>query len=411
MNICINCLQDPLLKKRVEDLNILGECSVCRDGIRLCIDLVSLCDYIDSAFRNSFKKIDLFPFDYESPDNEYNPIQVLEELTKLDSSTCIQILDILIKMYNKIDNVSGVEEFYNYDWKYELINISGLEHQYEWEYFKNIIKHKYRFYSQNMSDIINQLFDNINDLDSRSDIKLIKKLRPQKNKYLYRARRANTNDLRKIILDNPKNELGYPPEELAPEGRMSPRGIPVFYGAFEKNTCLEELKLFVGEIVIIGKFEIVDPLKILDLSAFEKANILTSYFDPDYDRKISRIEFLRKFQDEISKPVLPNDENIDYLPTQALAEFIFYHLDNEIDGIQFKSSQCAGNNIVLKKESAILEIKEKLYKKRSSIKIPNRKLFFDIDKEVKVQKIRLIESDIEMKKCISKNSELIKYSE
>ena len=59
--------------------------------------------------------------------------------------------------------------------------------------------------------------------------------------------------------------------------------------------------------------------------------------------------FFRHLVSEISRPVMPQDEALEYLPTQAVAEFLAHKVDPRLDGIIFHSSQTGGDgrNVVL----------------------------------------------------------------
>ena len=40
------------------------------------------------------------------------------------------------------------------------------------------------------------------------------------------------------ILKHPAQELGPPPAQSAKSGRMNQEGVPVFYGAMDRSTCV-----------------------------------------------------------------------------------------------------------------------------------------------------------------------------
>lgn len=74
-----------------------------------------------------------------------------------------------------------------------------------------------------------------------------------------------------------------------------------------------------------------------------------SHFDPDYATREGRAAFLGRLVREIGRPVMPQDEEFEYLATQAVAEYLANKLDPRLDGIIFHSSQTggAGRNLVL----------------------------------------------------------------
>jgi hypothetical protein len=119
------------------------------------------------------------------------------------------------------------------------------------------------------------------------------------------------------------------------EGRAL-RG-PVFYGAFSDDVCTAEVRPYVGGLVLVGEFRTTRRLRLLDLTRLDEAGFAGSMFDPDYDGRVMKRRFLRAFHYLISRPVQPHEEAIEYLPTQAVAEYISNVL--ELDGIIYESAQ------------------------------------------------------------------------
>ena len=72
-----------------------------------------------------------------------------------------------------------------------------------------------------------------------------------------------------------------------------------------------------------------------------------SHFDPRYEEKRGRASFLKELVTEISRPIMPEDEELEYIPTQIVAEYLAKRANPRIDGILYPSSQAEGNNVVL----------------------------------------------------------------
>lgn len=91
---------------------------------------------------------------------------------------------------------------------------------------------------------------------------------------------------------------------------MNPAGVPAFYGAFERKTCVAALRPPVGGSVVSGKFKLNRAVSVLDFERFENADLgpQPSYFGPKCFSKIARREFLRYIHNIISVPVLPGSE-------------------------------------------------------------------------------------------------------
>lgn len=117
---------------------------------------------------------------------------------------------------------------------------------------------------------------------------------------------------------------------------MSPPGISYVYVSKDPATCIAEIKPNVGSEVWLAKFVTQRCLRILDLTMVPRVH-LPSIFDPAYDHQLRWArDFFEHFQSEISRPTAGDDNLLDYVPTQVLAEFIH---SQGYDGIKFKSSQ------------------------------------------------------------------------
>jgi hypothetical protein len=138
------------------------------------------------------------------------------------------------------------------------------------------------------------------------------------------------------MLADPRHELSPPPYAKAVQGRMNPTGIPVFYGAFAAAVAIAEVRPPVGGIVLVGAFRPLRPLRLLDLPRIGH-RFTGSIFAPGYADRAARALFLRSFHRLIASPVQPQDEPIEYLPTQAVAEYVRNVLG--FDGIAFHSTQ------------------------------------------------------------------------
>jgi hypothetical protein len=66
---------------------------------------------------------------------------------------------------------------------------------------------------------------------------------------------------------------------------------------------------------------------------------------------------MRHLVKEISRPIMPRDEEFEYLPTQAVSEYLASCVEPHLDGIIFHSAQTAGEgrNIVLFHHAAGVE--------------------------------------------------------
>ena len=130
---------------------------------------------------------------------------------------------------------------------------------------------------------------------------------------------------------------------------MNAEGIPVFYGALEEETCVSEVRAPVGSFVVLVKFDLLNPIRVLDLNALSIVYSDFSHFDPDYIEKRSRERFLKELVGEMSRPVMPHEEAREYIATQIVSEYLANRVEPRLHGIIFSSAQTekGGPNVVL----------------------------------------------------------------
>ena len=143
-------------------------------------------------------------------------------------------------------------------------------------------------------------------------------------------------------------ELGPPPEDKATQAnRMSPAGIPMFYGCDDEDTALREASSGPG-FFAVGEFETVRPAVLLDLTdipdvpgLFEDVPGIQAV-DP---RRALR--FLHHVAGEMSRRIERDDRvHIEYVPTQVVTEFIRAKViwgESKVDGIRYASSVNEGH--------------------------------------------------------------------
>lgn len=160
-------------------------------------------------------------------------------------------------------------------------------------------------------------------------------------------------------------DLTSPSLENTKNNRMSPSGISFFYGCFDQETCVKEVRPSKGKKVAVATFEILTPLTILDLSEIPDSPEPISIFNENYGFSYESYfkPFLFHFGNAISKPLSNEESDWEYRPTQVLTEFIRFHKFQEnrfgflakekaseslhVNGIIYNSSlRNSGKNIV-----------------------------------------------------------------
>ena len=220
--------------------------------------------------------------------------------------------------------------------------------QYSWERFSKIVKHERRYYfgaikrESRLTGALapEELLDQI--LGYAEQIGLVNEI--DEGLILYRARAwKNSRSW------NSPEELGPPPMDKASQpNRMSPAGIPMFYGSEDSKTAVLETASQPGTFSV-GQFETNRPIVLLDISNVPP---LPSIFEmiPDSLEVDPRraIEFLAHISEEISKPITRDGrQHIEYVPTQVVTEFIRAQEllgGTAIDGIKYESAQNPGHS-------------------------------------------------------------------
>ena len=271
----------------------------------------------------------------------------------------------------------------------------GLEAKYEeqgpdhrlfknaWEAFCDELTFRMRFFSPVAQGTLTEILGDLATLKTHDDEPVIRDIDPGEDGALvWRGRIAQSEDQLKAILKSPAQELAPPPPNLTVSGRMNVHGIPVFYGALDQQTCVAEVRAPVGSRVVIGKFEILRPIKVLDLSLLANAYAKGSYFDPSFASQANHAAFLRRLVAELSRPITPGEEAFEYLPTQAVAEYLAHKTCPRLDGIIFRSSQNGetGQNLVLFNHAASVRSRE--LPPESDVEVYVDPIYDDDDEEI-----------------------------
>ena len=138
--------------------------------------------------------------------------------------------------------------------------------------------------------------------------------------------------------------LAPPPNRVRCAGRMSPAGVPVFYGGMDAKTAVIEIADKLGDTVSIGKFRVTEKIPVLDLSDLPE---VPSFFGDDGHIR-EQVIFLWRFAEEIARPVdknIPESEKSgEYAPTQIFAGFLAKTgaqdgVETKIDGVIYRSAR------------------------------------------------------------------------
>ncbi|WEV72717.1 RES family NAD+ phosphorylase [Bifidobacterium sp. ESL0790] len=196
-----------------------------------------------------------------------------------------------------------------------------------WSSFAEHIKYKNRFHIpfihlNSIQELLLGLVEDIPDADS--------------NDLFYRGRITNSKTGFK------KEEMGAPPKNLlAAAGRVNPSGIRELYLCHDRETVPYEVRATVPDYVSVGTFRCEKKRRVLNLSKIDQ--IVPDFTNLHALRLLAvNKPLLHDFAQEVAKPVSSNpNAELDYLPTQYIAEFVKSLNDTQtqqIDGVCFEST-------------------------------------------------------------------------
>lgn len=341
--VCYQCVGDHIVSEQIKKEGKRKQCNYC-DVSRKSISLEDIADLVDGAYRANFRPSDelsRYFSDMNVFDSGDSPDLLIGILLRSDEPLCSDIRAILSDRECRAVS-KGDDAMYDKDASYVFSGPGSEHHNSLWDRFCRIIKHESRFFSWEAKNLLDGIF---NDIESYLTTSGESAIYERKFSTIYRARRANSvSDIKKII-ENPEKELFVPPANMVPNGRMNPRGVSLFYGALDLKTCLAELRLVTGETAVCGQFSSNAHLRVFDFTKLKDIANDLSYFDKEYATKSSQIDFLSEFESIISRPILPGKESLEYLPTQAMTEYLCRFVHGGIDAVVFSSSQTGRENI------------------------------------------------------------------
>jgi hypothetical protein len=356
--ICYQCVGDNYLSGLMAKEGVVGQCLYCRDDEEACISLEELADHVEGAFARHYQRTADQPDMYQymmlrDKESNYNwdrhgepVIDVIGQAVGCEEEVAQDVLDILSDRHGDWDSaMMGEECEFDPDSYYEWKRASSGEIAAEWYGLERSLKLHSRYFNPQAESLMKRLFDGLEQLVTHDGRSVIVEVGPDKEIRTFNRARAfhHAHELDEAMI-RPDLHLGPPPAMQAKAGRMNAHGIAVFYGADDRDVALAEVRPPVGSRALVGEFEVLRTVKLLDVSALEAVYFQGSVFDPAYAEQRSLARFMGKLSDRITIPVMPDDEPTEYLITQMIADYVARRPVPGLDGILFKSVQKPGNN-------------------------------------------------------------------
>ena len=368
--LCCRCVGDAYLSAEIRGQGRIRTCSYCGRSDRSYL-IGALADRVETVFEEHYVRTLDQPNSWQQTllsdrDSEYDwerdgepVVEAIRNSAEFPDDAAADIQSLLEDRHYDFDAAAmGEETEFSSDSHYEERSTDDGEWQAEWERFERSLKIEARFFSRVALDHLTSVFENIGEFETRDARPLILDAGPLTDlDTLYRARVFQSAGPLEEALCRPDLHLGAPPARLAAAGRMNARGISVFYGATSADVAVAEVRPPVGARVAVARFRIIRPIRLLDLTALPAVSSRGSVYDPTLGRRLARSMFLRSLGERMTRPIMPDDEAFDYLPTQAIADFLATESGDPLDGIIFPSAQAAdgSRNVVLFHKAARTE--------------------------------------------------------
>ncbi|MDA5147337.1 HEPN-associated N-terminal domain-containing protein [Streptomyces sp. AD681] len=127
------------------------------------------------------------------------------------------------------------------------------------------------------------------------------------------------------------------PTQARQPNRMSPAGIPLFYGADNPTTAIQEVaRHATTQLVTYAAFETTRPCRVVD---FTRLGPIPAIFDTDRAPLRRALMFLHEFVSRLSADA-DGHEHLTYVPTQIVTEYLLRVFDRErpVGGLVYTSA-------------------------------------------------------------------------
>lgn len=348
--VCSECVDDDFLRNEIGSSGQDGACFYCEQAGKT-FSLAQLADLAGAALSELFVRVDpnqTVPTEgprtnslgirhFRGRHRQGRPVaDVLNDA----GMGYVATEDVLLVL---AERQAGVEvELFAPDGHYaSKESVDTWDFETGWIDFEHSLKTEARYFNRFAEFQLGSIFEGINDHKTSSGRGIVVELaQGEEPLVLYRARVFQDMAKFEEAVKHPDREVGPPPPSGAVAGRMNAAGISVFYGATNRDVALAEVQPPVGSKVLVAGFEVIRPLRLLDLTALDLvADEQGSIFDPGYIYCLKRAEFLRGLSRRISRPVMPANQPRDYLPTQAIADYLATAINPPLDGIIYPSVQ------------------------------------------------------------------------
>ena len=324
MNCCVECFHDSHIRATIERHGTTGDCDFCSQKN---ISVINIDDTSNPIAQMIISLVEIYSVS-DSPDSK--PLKFAlrddwdiftagaESILALTKKLCIEAYGSDAEIFTK--NVT-IPRLADKNFLHDFCVVRGQT----WEEFSSSIKYSNRFH--------NRMF---NAEVFASFLPMLETAYPVGTK-LYRARVCPNSSGFAI------DEMGAPPPDKRPAGRINPEGVGVLYLSLDAKTTLNEVRATTFDYVSIGTFNNERGFKVVNLSGIGRTSPFL--YIGELEEFAANRSVFQEIAAEIAKPMRSSDSPLSYLPTQYIAEFI---KSKNYDGVEFASTlREGGHNLAI----------------------------------------------------------------
>lgn len=335
--ICAECVGEVHLRKVIAEAGTAQQCGYCdKPGSTVSMD--ELAERVDTVIDRFYLCTTDGDDQWEEPEG-YSLQEVLDGDIGVAEAAQNDLAELLTERWfdrSSHERVMGEDPHFVERSKFA----EPLSR--EWDAMEESLKYQVRLNNPRVVEVLERVFGHVLDDKMETQQGVVVEVGPDRElNAFYRARVYQSLENLETDMKSPEANLGPVPPGQGRAGRMNAQGIPVFYGSLDPRVTIAEVRPPVGSNVVVGRFDVVRPLRLLDLQMLRLIGVSGSMFDPaTYERSVRR-DFLKILGSKLASPVMPEQEHESYLITQAIADFLATHEKLNLDGILFPSVQLA----------------------------------------------------------------------
>lgn len=366
--VCADCIGERYLADLIDRTGLLAMCHYCSvEGQTIAIEELS--ERVEHVIDQHFERTATDPEGYEyyiqretgNWERSGEPVaEVIAEMLEADGSIADDLREVLDEKTSDWDGITcGEEQPFSDEAHYvESTSVDHASISEEYQRFEQVLVDQARYFSPETRSFLGTLFGQLAGLRTHDGRPALVDAGPEQAiSGFFRARVFQDDERLKRALSAPDRELGPPPPRLGRAGRLNAAGVSIFYGADTEDVALAEVRPPVGSRVVMAQFELLRPVRLLDIDALKSLLVEGSLFDLGHADRLQHAAFLRSFSWRFTQPVMPDHEAFEYIPTQAVADYLANEVEPPLDGILYASPQSAltGKNVALFHRSSRVE--------------------------------------------------------